>query len=118
MRLSSVKRTAVLVLAGSAVALGGVALSTSTAQAGYGCAPRAVVVGYGSSNAHGCVSTAQQYLTWCGVPVRVDGIFGVRTRAAVVRFQRSRGLVADGVVGRNTWAALSRCAAAGSWRHG
>jgi len=36
----------------------------------------------------------------------VDGIFGQRTYDAVVRFQRKNGLKADGVVGRDTKAAL------------
>lgn len=33
----------------------------------------------------------------------VDGIFGDQTHAATVRWQRDRGLVADGSAGRNTW---------------
>lgn len=36
----------------------------------------------------------------CGA---ADGIFGEKTRAAVMAFQSSRGLSADGVVGQNTW---------------
>lgn len=35
------------------------------------------------------------------------GVFGPRTQAAVIAFQRSKGLPADGVVGARTWAALS-----------
>lgn len=38
--------------------------------------------------------------------VGVDGIYGPRTRAAVVRFQRTNGLVADGIAGPQTLAAL------------
>lgn len=40
--------------------------------------------------------------------LRADEAFGPATKAAVVSFQRSRGLVADGIVGRGTWAALAR----------
>ena len=35
-----------------------------------------------------------------------DGIFGAETKAAVVAFQTARGIVPDGVVGQETWAAL------------
>ena len=33
----------------------------------------------------------------------LDGIFGTATRNAVIAYQTSRGLVADGIVGCNTW---------------
>lgn len=36
----------------------------------------------------------------CGA---VDGVFGEKTRAAVIAFQISRGLSQDGIVGQNTW---------------
>jgi len=38
--------------------------------------------------------------------LKTDGAFGPKTRARVVEFQQSKGLVPDGVVGPNTWAAL------------
>lgn len=36
----------------------------------------------------------------------LDGIFGAQTRNAVINYQRSRGLIADGIVGCNTWRSL------------
>ena len=36
----------------------------------------------------------------------LDGGFGTQTRNAVVAYQRSRGLTADGIVGCNTWRSL------------
>lgn len=36
----------------------------------------------------------------------LDGIFGAGTQNAVVSYQRSRGLKADGIVGCNTWRSL------------
>lgn len=41
------------------------------------------------------------------VGVVADGVFGPQTEAAVRAFQRDRGLVPDGIVGPQTWAALA-----------
>jgi peptidoglycan hydrolase-like protein with peptidoglycan-binding domain len=42
----------------------------------------------------------------------IDGAFGARTEAAVIAFQRARGLAADGIVGAQTWSALEGAARA------
>jgi peptidoglycan hydrolase-like protein with peptidoglycan-binding domain len=52
------------------------------------------------------VRSLQYLLRARGHSVTVSGTFGAQTRAAVVAFQRSRHLVADGVAGAQTWAAL------------
>lgn len=38
----------------------------------------------------------------------IDGKSGLKTRSAVKAFQKSKGLIADGVVGQKTWDELSR----------
>lgn len=53
------------------------------------------------------VKKVQQRLNDLGFSAgSADGIFGSGTKAAVVRFQQSKGLGADGVVGQSTWNAL------------
>ncbi|MBN1209210.1 MAG: peptidoglycan-binding protein [Myxococcaceae bacterium] len=39
-------------------------------------------------------------------PGGVDGVFGPKTKAAVLAFQRSQGIAVDGVVGPQTWGRL------------
>jgi peptidoglycan hydrolase-like protein with peptidoglycan-binding domain len=36
----------------------------------------------------------------------IDGVFGAKTKAAVIDFQKSVGLTADGIVGNQTWSKL------------
>src|SRR5690606_21186177 len=38
---------------------------------------------------------------------KADGIFGSKTRSAVMAFQRANGLTVDGIVGPATWAKLN-----------
>lgn len=39
-------------------------------------------------------------------PDAPDGKFGSRTKAAVIKFQQSKKLLSDGIVGSKTWAAM------------
>lgn len=57
---------------------------------------------------HGAdVKALQETLSALGFPLGpADGIFGDRTTEAVRRFQTSRGLTADGIVGPDSWAKL------------
>jgi peptidoglycan hydrolase-like protein with peptidoglycan-binding domain len=41
-------------------------------------------------------------------PGEIDGVYGYRTATAVRDYQRARGLTPDGVVGGETWQALTR----------
>lgn len=52
------------------------------------------------------VQAVQRLLDRTGHRVRADGVFGSRTRAAVLGWQAERGLARDGVVGKRTWFAL------------
>jgi peptidoglycan hydrolase-like protein with peptidoglycan-binding domain/GH25 family lysozyme M1 (1,4-beta-N-acetylmuramidase) len=52
------------------------------------------------------VADVQRYLNGWGYTLATDGIRGPRTNAALSEFQRSRGLVADDIVGRLTASAL------------
>ena len=64
--------------------------------------------GYSSRGGSPLVRVLQRDLETAGYPPGyIDGLFGPRTRDAVVAFQATHGLQADGVVGPRTWAALS-----------
>lgn len=59
----------------------------------------------------GAVRRLQGWLSALGYdigPHGADGRFGPDTRAALLAFQRENGLVADGVAGKRTWAALAK----------
>ena len=42
--------------------------------------------------------------------IKADGVFGKQTKAAVIAYQRSKNLIADGIVGAKTWATLNTVA--------
>lgn len=52
------------------------------------------------------VATLQKLLSRYETVIAVDGDFGPATEKAVIAFQKSKGLTADGIVGPKTWAAL------------
>lgn len=54
------------------------------------------------------VTLLQTALKRRGLTVEVDGHFGPRLEAAVRAFQASAGLVADGIMGPKTWAAINQ----------
>jgi peptidoglycan L-alanyl-D-glutamate endopeptidase CwlK len=66
----------------------------------------------GMANIADRIKALQQALLKHGFnPGKVDGIFGLGTQAAVMAFQRSEGLLADGIAGVRTLAALQGTAA-------
>ena len=58
------------------------------------------------SRGEGVKSFQEMYNNHAGRNLAVDGDFGAKTKAAVIEFQQSRGLTADGIVGRQTWTSL------------
>lgn len=74
-------------------------------------APQGICEGqnvFGPGSQGGCVRIIQQRLTDLGYsPGPVDGIYGQKTAEAVKVFQQRSGLPQDGVVGVQTWNALT-----------
>lgn len=67
----------------------------------------------GSSNT-AAVRTLQYALVSRGYSIAVDGAFGAKTKAALVKFQKAQGLAADGVAGAKTWPKLLPTVKSGS----
>lgn len=61
------------------------------------------------------VKTLQSKLREAGCdPGPIDGIFGPLTHAAVVAYQKKKGLAVDGIVGKQTWGSMGHTVAASS----
>ena len=63
-------------------------------------------VSYGSKGSD--VTELQKLLNNNGYSLDVDGDFGSKTQAAVKDYQQKNGLSVDGIVGTNTWGALTK----------
>lgn len=63
-------------------------------------------IGYGSKGS--TVTELQKLLNQNGYTLDTDGIFGSNTQAAVKDYQQKNGLTVDGIVGTNTWGALTK----------
>lgn len=79
----------------------GIALSNVVPAAALASWP---IVRLGNSGPN--VSTVQYLLRHRGYSLTADGQFGTITENQVKAFQQANGLVADGVVGQNTWTKL------------
>jgi peptidoglycan hydrolase-like protein with peptidoglycan-binding domain len=112
----SLALAAVTVALGSGLALAPAAHAAAPAAASggvsasvFGCSYTTAqpTISYGSTGS--AVKQAQCLLKYWGYsPGAIDGDFGSNTRSAVISFQTDIcGLKVDGIVGANTWRALS-----------
>lgn len=63
-------------------------------------------ISYGSTGSD--VEELQKLLNQNGYNLEQDGSFGPKTQAAVKDYQNKKGLKVDGIVGTNTWGALTK----------
>lgn len=103
-RAVGVLLAAVIALVGLAPASSQAVTSATIASATNSCTSQ--VLRQGARGA--CVSELQRRLNAAGSSVgSVDGLFGPKTRAGVVKHQQRHRLTVDGIVGRQTWQSLS-----------
>ena len=70
---------------------------------------RTVTISSVKNNRHAVVKPVQQYLNDIGYPCgTADGIFGSKTRNAVINYQKANGCISDGEItaGKKTWKKL------------
>lgn len=103
-------RKTVSLVACAAISLGGLTVINASAASADPTAAACVQsdrVKIREGSTGNSVSEAQCRLNGHGASLEVDGKFGAATDKAVRNFQSARGLAADGVVGPDTWAALT-----------
>ncbi len=97
----------VAIIATLCLLVSGLAVGVSLKQASPAEELAVIVATYKVGSSGSTVKTIQQKLkNWGYYTGAVDGIYGSKTRAAVVYFQKKNGLAADGIVGNKTLAAL------------
>jgi len=78
-------------------------------------AQASVSANYKKGSTGSVVSQIQERLSWAGYyNGSIDGVFGSRTEEAVKKYQKAKGLKADGIVGSRTLAMLGISGGAGS----
>lgn len=101
-RFLKIRTKALAVLAVGVAVLGGQTfVGGAAAEAASGC----VAYNYSQGGNGTCVKYIQQIVNASAVTgyISTDGSFGPATKAAVIAFQRNRGITADGIVGPTTW---------------
>lgn len=71
---------------------------------------------YGSQGSD--VTELQKLLNGSGYQLDEDGIFGEKTQSAVKDYQRKNNLTVDGIVGANTWDALTKASGTDTTQNG
>ncbi|WGX77879.1 peptidoglycan-binding domain-containing protein (plasmid) [Paraclostridium bifermentans] len=72
------------------------------------------IVGYGHVTSGNQVLAAQAMLSFCatgcgiGKDINTDGVLGAATVEQIKAVQRDYGIAADGIIGPNTWRALTK----------
>jgi len=81
--------------------------SSTTSVSQYGTAVTKVIYVCSSGMRGEGIKSLQILLNGYGYSCgSVDGIFGAKTKSAVIAYQGAKGLTKDGIVGANTWAKL------------
>lgn len=75
-------------------------------QRGFGLKPDQIWGPKTDAKARYVTADLQRLLNKHGANIKVDGILGAKTAAAIKEFQKEHGLVADGIAGTKTWAKL------------